>query len=207
MSRPMTFVAAILCSAISSACSAPATDSSATSTNPVAAKPAPSPAERGRYLVRLGGCNDCHTPKTMTVKGPVADEKRQLSGHPASENLPAVPKGLITPDGWGAVTNNHLTGWHGPWGTSYSRNLTPDTATGLGSWTEEMFIKTIREGKHQGEGRPLLPPMPWQEYANMTDDDLKAVWAYLRTIPAVNNPVPDPIPPDAPPAGGKSGGN
>ena len=70
-----------------------------------------------------------------------------------------------------------------------------------------MFIKTIREGKHQGEGRPLLPPMPWQEYANMTDDDLKAVWAYLRSIPAINNPVPDPVPPDGPPAGAKTGGN
>ena len=206
MSRRLVFAAAVLCTAIGSACSLPAPESPATATT-AQAKPQASPVERGRYLVRIGGCNDCHTPKTMTAKGPIADEKRTLSGHPASEKLPAVPKGLITPDGWGAVVNNHLTGWSGPWGTSYSRNLTPDTATGLGSWTEDMFIKTIREGKHQGEGRPLLPPMPWQEYANMTDDDLKAVWAYLRSIPAVNNPVPDPVPPDAPPAGARSGGN
>ena len=206
MSRRMVFVAAVVCAAFGGACSPPAPESPATSTT-AQAKPQPSPAERGRYLVRIGGCNDCHTPKTMTAKGPIADEKRTLSGHPATEKLPAVPKGLITPDGWGAVVNNHLTGWSGPWGISYSRNLTPDMATGLGSWTEEMFIKTIREGKHQGEGRPLLPPMPWQEYANMTDDDLKAVWAYLRSLPAVNNPVPEPVPPDGPPAGAKAGGD
>jgi hypothetical protein len=205
MRRSIILAAAIVCSAMGSACSSPAPDSPAAAT--AQSNPQPSPAERGRYLVSIAGCNDCHTPKVMTAAGPVADEKRQLSGHPAAEKLPPVPKGLITPDGWGAVTNNHLTGWSGPWGTSYARNLTPDMATGLGSWTEEMFIKTIRDGKHQGEGRPLLPPMPWQEYAKMTDDDLKGVWAYLRSIPAVNNPVPDPVPPDAPPSGAKTSGN
>ena len=94
-----------------------------------------------------------------------------------------------------ALVNGNLTVWAGPWGVSFSRNLTPDTATGLGSWTEQMFINTIRNGKHQGEGRPLLPPMPWQVYKNLTDDDLKAVWAFLRSLPAINNAVPEPIPP------------
>jgi hypothetical protein len=84
----------------------------------------------------------------------------------------------------------------GPWGVSFSRNLTPDQSTGIGSWTEEMFIKTIRDGKHQGEGRALLPPMPWQMYAQMTDDDLKAIFAFLRSLPAIANAVPDPIPPE-----------
>jgi hypothetical protein len=144
--------------------------------------------------VTIGGCNDCHSPKTMTERGPEPDMSRALSGHPAGEKLPAVPKGVVSPDAWGTIANNGFTAYVGPWGMSFSRNLTPDTATGLGSWTEDMFIKTIREGKHQGEGRPLLPPMPWPMYRQMTDDDLKAVFAYLRTVPAINNPVPDPVP-------------
>jgi hypothetical protein len=202
MDRTIVGIALALGSLIAAACSPPPPATPASTE--AAAKPEQDPVERGRYLVTLAGCHDCHTPKTMTAAGPAPDEKRMLSGHPASEKLPAVPKGLITPEGWGAVTNNHLTAWAGPWGLSFSRNLTPDTATGLGSWTEEMFIKTIRDGKHQGEGRPLLPPMPWQMYRQMTDDDLKAVWAFLRSIPAINNPVPEVVPPDAPPAASKS---
>jgi hypothetical protein len=92
------------------------------------------------------------------------------------------------------VGNNNFTAFVGPWGISFARNLTPDTATGLGSWTEAMFIKTIRDGKHQGEGRPLLPPMPWPMYRNMTDDDLKAVFAYLRSVKPIANAVPEPVP-------------
>jgi hypothetical protein len=177
-------------------CTPPAQE---TSTAPPAEKPAPpaqSPVERGRYLVTLGGCHDCHTPKTFTAAGPEPDMTRQLSGHPASDKTPMVPAGVIGPDKWGTVAGNHFTNWAGPWGVSFSRNLTPDQATGIGSWTEEMFIKTIREGKHQGEGRPLLPPMPWQMYRQATDDDLKAIYAYLRSIPAIANAVPDPIPPE-----------
>jgi mono/diheme cytochrome c family protein len=165
---------------------------------PAAEQPAQSAAERGRYLVTLGGCHDCHTPKTFTTAGPEPDMSRALSGHPAADKLPSVPRGLIGPEAWGAVTNNHLTAWAGPWGVSFSRNLTPDAATGLGSWTEEMFIQTLREGKHQGVGRPLLPPMPWQMYRQMTDDDLKAVFAYLRSLPPVQNAVPEPVPPGNP---------
>ena len=69
------------------------------------------------------------------------------------------------------------------------------TLAGIGQdlWTAELFIKAIREGKHFGTSRPILPPMPWPVYRNMTDDDLKAVFAYLRTVPAVNNHVPEPI--------------
>jgi hypothetical protein len=158
--------------------------------------PAQSPVERGRYLVTLGGCHDCHTPKTIGAAGPEPDMSRALSGHPASDKLPAIPAGVIAPDKWGTIANNHFTAWVGPWGVSFSRNLTSDQATGLGSWTEEMFIKTIRDGKHQGEGRPLLPPMPWQMYSQMTDEDLKAVFAFTRSLPAVANAVPDPVPPE-----------
>ena len=161
---------------------------------------AQSPVQRGLYLVTLGGCHDCHTPKNFGPMGPEPDMSRMLMGHVASEKIPAVPAGVIAPDGWGAVASNGLTAWAGPWGVSFASNLTPDTATGIGSWTEEMFIKTLREGKHQGEGRPLLPPMPWQSLAKATDDDLKAMFAYLRSIPAINNPVPEPIPPAGAPA-------
>jgi hypothetical protein len=62
-------------------------------------------------------------------------------------------------------------------------------------WTEDMFIRAIREGKHMGTSRPIQPPMPWMWYGKMTDEDLKAVFAYLRTIPPVENQVPDYQPP------------
>jgi hypothetical protein len=95
----------------------------------------------------------------------------------------------------GRTTTNDLTAWVGPWGTSFAANLTPDSNTGLGSWTEEMFMKALRTGKHLGQGRDILPPMPWQMIGQMTDRDLKSVFAYLRSIPPVNNMVPDPISP------------
>jgi mono/diheme cytochrome c family protein len=184
--------------ALAAACSNP---QPAASENPpvgqqAASAPAQSPVERGQYLVTLGGCHDCHSPKNMTPEGPVPDmTNRPLSGHPATEKLAPIPAGLPKPGAWSVLANDGFTAYVGPWGTSFSRNLTPDQATGIGSWTEDMFIQTIRQGRHQGTGRPLLPPMPWQMYRNMTDDDLKAVFAYLRTIPATSNPVPEPIPP------------
>lgn len=87
--------------------------------------------------------------------------------------------------------------WAGPWGVSFTANLTPDQNTGLGVWTEDVFIAALRSGKHMGTGRPILPPMPWMWISKMTDDDLKAVFAYLRTIKPITNHVPDPIPPAA----------
>ena len=195
MRVPRQFAMAMSLVFIAAGCSQPDSGSPAGSS----ATPTPavqSPVERGSYLASAaGGCDDCHTPKRMTPNGPELDTTRRLSGHPAAEKVPAVPPGVIAPDKWAALANGHFTGWAGPWGVSYARNLTPDVATGLGSWTEDMFIKTMRNGKHQGEGRDLLPPMPWQVYKNMTDDDLKAVWAFLRSLPAVNNAVPDPVPP------------
>jgi hypothetical protein len=151
--------------------------------------------ERGRYLVSVAGCNDCHSPKIFTPQGPIPDTTRILSGHPAKTTLPELPTGLIGPQGWGAVTSNDFTAWSGPWGTSFSKNLTPDSATGLGSWNEKMFIKAIRTGKDMGEGRAILPPMPWPEFRNMTDEDLASIFTYLRTLPPIENAVPDPQPP------------
>lgn len=153
--------------------------------------------ERGAYLVNVGTCNDCHSPKTFTAEGPQPDSSRLLSGHPAAEKLPPIPAGVIGPQGWGALANNHLTAWVGPWGVSYAANLTPD-ATGLGDWTAETFIQAMRTGRHAGVGRPILPPMPWPSFRHMSDEDLRAIFAYLQTLPPVQNEVPAPLPPAAP---------
>jgi hypothetical protein len=151
---------------------------------------------RGEYLVGYGGCNDCHTPKLMTPAGPAPDKDRLLSGHPADARLPPVPPDVgAGPSKWGAIANSDLTAWAGPWGISFAANLTPDKPTGLGSWTPELFIKTMRTGKHFGVGRSLLPPMPWFDTAVLTDRDLKAVFAYLKSVRPIRNQVPQPLPP------------
>lgn len=151
--------------------------------------------KRGEMLAMFGGCHDCHTPKIMTAKGPVPDATRLLSGHPSSEKLPPAPAGVVGPGRWGAVTNNNLTAWVGPWGTSFAANLTPDKKTGLGNWTLNMFSKAMRTGKHVGVGRPILPPMPWLSIAALSDQDMKALFAYLKSLKPISNPVPQPLPP------------
>ncbi len=150
---------------------------------------------RGQYLVTYGGCNDCHTPLKMTDKGPVPDMSRMLSGHPADVKLPPPE---LKEGPWFAATAG-MTAWAGPWGISYAPNLTPDNETGIGIWTEEMFIKAMRTGKHMGEGRDILPPMPWRGLAALTDDDLKAIFAYLRSIPTIRNQAPSPVSPGGDP--------
>jgi len=146
----------------------------------------------GKYIVHTSGCDDCHTPKIFTENGPVFDTTRRFSGYPADEVLPAIDMNMIGPDKWSA-TEKHLGAWVGPWGISFASNLTPDNATGLGAVTEEMFIKTLREGKLKGVGRPLLPPMPWHVYGQKTDQDLKAIYAYLMSIKPIKNMVPQPV--------------
>lgn len=147
---------------------------------------------RGKYLTTIGGCNDCHSPKIMTPHGPELDTTRLLSGHPQNEPLSPVVK---TKD-W-ILFNNGLTAFVGPWGVSYAANLTPDD-TGIGNWKYEQFVTAIQKGKYKGleTGRPLLPPMPWQMYRTMTDEDLKAIFTYLKSLPPVNNLVPVPIAPN-----------
>jgi mono/diheme cytochrome c family protein len=155
---------------------------------------------RGEYLVTIGGCNDCHTPLKMGQNGPEPDLSRMLSGHPEALAMPPPPQ---LPEGpWGVTVAATLTSWSGPWGVSFTANLTPDPETGLGKWTERDFIETIRSGRHMGRGRQILPPMPWFNYAKATDEDLKAIFAYLRSIPAIRNRVPDPLPP---PTAGSAG--
>lgn len=151
--------------------------------------------KKGEYLVTITGCNDCHFPKVFTPEGPVPDTKKLLSGHPANAKLPPVDKNLIGPGKW-VLLSEDLTVAVGPWGMSFSANLTPDDQSGIGLWTEDVFIKALRNGKHMGAGRPILPPMPWFNLVNANDEDLKAIFAYLKSLPPVKNQVSSPIPPD-----------
>jgi mono/diheme cytochrome c family protein len=158
------------------------------------AQGADSKVERGKYLVDTSGCHDCHTPFMMGKDGPQPDMTRMLSGHPASLQMPPVPP---LPDGpWQVVASGTNTAWAGPWGVSFTRNLTPDADTGLGEWTLDHFVKTFRTGRRQGRGRVILPPMPIPAYKNFNDADLEAIYTYLRTIPPIRNAVPEPIAPE-----------
>lgn len=156
----------------------------------------PARVDRGAYLVRIMGCNDCHTPLKMGPHGPEPDMTRALTGHPGEMVMPPAPAPGAGLWGWvGAVTN---TAFAGPWGVSFTANLTPDPETGLGKWTEEMFIATMKTGRHQGKGRQILPPMPVAALAALNDQDIKDLFAYLQSLAPVHNKVPAPIdPPEA----------
>jgi mono/diheme cytochrome c family protein len=147
-------------------------------------------AARGKYLVDAGACGDCHTPWKIGPKGPEPDMSLHLSGHPASLKMPEPPK-PSEPWAWvGAATN---TAFAGPWGVSYAINLTSDEETGIGLWAEQVFVNAMKTGRHMGVGRPILPPMPWLAYSKLTDDDLKAIFVYLKTVPAKKNQVPEAV--------------
>lgn len=153
--------------------------------------PKPDPLRRGLDLVHAGACNDCHTPMKFDDKlgMPVPQMERMLSGHP--EGAPDPASTLAKGDQ--AIIGPTFTSFRLPFGTVYTANLTPDVETGLGSWNEKMFVASMRTGKHMGmKGRPVLPPMPWMNLNELSDDDLLAIWAYLRSIPAVRNRVPEP---------------
>ncbi|HEX9688326.1 MAG TPA: diheme cytochrome c-553 [Thermoanaerobaculia bacterium] len=195
----LTFAtAALIAVSLSAGCRkeespAPGQAESSAPASAVAAVPAPPDlVGGGRYLVTILACNDCHTPYKMGKTGPEPDMTRLLSGHPEELKMPPPPK-LDAPWGMaGAVTN---TAWAGPWGVSFTSNLTPDQNTGIGIWTEDMFIRAMRTGKHMGTSRTILPPMPWPWYGKMRDEELKAIFAYLKSIPPIQNRVPDPQPP------------
>jgi hypothetical protein len=140
-------------------------------------------------------CDDCHSPKVFEGGIPSPDPMRRLSGHPAEADLPPFPKAMLGPDQWGFAGNQHMTAWAGPWGISFAANLTPHKE-GLGLWTEQQFVGTMRKGTHLGVGRPVLPPMPWPAYSHLTDEDLRAIYAYLKTLPPVANVVPQPLSPE-----------
>ena len=154
--------------------------------------------DRGHMLVLGGGCHDCHTPKKFTAAGPEADMDRMLSGHPQDDKITAPIKN-DPKSPWQVHTNAHLTAWTGAWGVSFAANLTPDMNTGLGIWTEQMFVDAIKKGKHMGTSRQILPPMPWNWYGQLPDEDLKAIFAYLKSIKPIANHVPVPLGPDGKP--------
>lgn len=155
-----------------------------------AAAPVPDRVARGQYLVAAMACNDCHTPWIMGAKGPEPDLKRFMSGHPEGVKMADLQ---LPPGHWAGSPG--MTAFQGPWGKSYAANLTPDVNTGLGIWTEDMFLRAIREGRHMGQSRPIMPPMPWPAFRNLSDEDLKSVFAYLKSLPPITNHVPDYEPP------------
>lgn len=165
--------------------------------------PTPPPAavdamiERGAYLARIGGCNDCHTPLVPGPNGPEPDVGRMLSGHPEGLSMPPPPALPAGP--WTALASSTGTAFAGPWGVSFAANLTPDQETGIGAWTEKTFVAAMRSGRHRGSERPILPPMPWRNVARLTDDDLRSLHRYLTSLPPVRNRVPAALP-AAPPA-------
>ena len=138
--------------------------------------------KRGEHLVNVMDCNVCHSPKKMTPQGPVVDEDLKLSGHPASMPLTPPAGDLVAPGQW-VMTPQTLTAWYGPWGVSYAANLTPD-ATGIGEFTLEQFSRALREGKYRGtEGaRQLMPPMPWEAFSGLPDEDVEAIFFYLKSL-------------------------
>lgn len=150
--------------------------------------------KRGAYLVNTSACHDCHSPKVMTPNGPEPDPERLLSGYPANEPMPQIKTEALRD--W-VLFNQQLTSAVGPWGVSFAANITSDE-TGIGNWTEEQFLTAIKKGKYKGlEGsRSLLPPMPWPVYKNMTDTDLRSIFAYLKTTKPIRNIVPAPVAPD-----------
>jgi hypothetical protein len=146
--------------------------------------------KRGAELVRFGGCNTCHTPWSFNkdVGAPGPDMAHMLSGHPAGAPEASGTLG----NGDMAIIGPTFTSFKFPWGMTYAANLTPDTDTGTGTWTEKMFVDIFRKGKHMGgNGRPVLPPMPWMDVASLSDADLKSIYAFLRTIPPIHNEVPE----------------
>ncbi|MGE5175237.1 MAG: c-type cytochrome [Hyphomicrobiales bacterium] len=147
---------------IAASCGSPKTESAATST---AAPATVDPVARGKYLVTIMSCADCHTPGTLYG---APDFTRQLSG---SE-----------------------LGWGGPWGTTYPRNLTPDMETGIGAWSQDDIVKAIQTG-YRPDGTQLSPPMPWPNFANLTHDDAMAIAAYLKSLPPIHHKVPDKLGP------------
>ncbi|WP_186756882.1 cytochrome c family protein [Echinicola salinicaeni] len=148
----------------------------------------------GEHLVLVGGCNDCHTPKKMTVHGPVLDSALWLSGHPAE--MPKIKVDRAEMEAKGLAVTGDLTEWIGPWGVSYAANLTPDE-TGIGTWKVEQLFKVFREGKYKGldGSRMILPPMPWEMFKYYTDEEVEAIFAYLKSIKPISNQVPPPLPP------------
>lgn len=150
---------------------------------------------RGEYLVTVMGCNDCHSPKRMGERGPELIPELKLSGYPSGNPLPEISAEALE-NGW-VMMSPDLSSAVGPWGISFAANLTSDD-TGIGTWSFEQFKRALTEGRYKGleNTRGLLPPMPWENFKNMKEEDLKAVFEYLQSTPPVENVVPAPVPPN-----------
>jgi mono/diheme cytochrome c family protein len=137
--------------------------------------------ERGHYLVNyLGHCTGCHTP---LGKDGQSDKKLFLSGVPAKfAGAKAGPP--------------QVAGFPGPRGARvYAKNLTPDPETGIGKWSEEQFVRTFTTGVSPVGVKYVISPMEWDIYANMKEEDVRAIYRYLRTVKPIMNRVPANIPP------------
>ncbi len=153
--------------------------------------------KRGEYLVNIIGCDHCHTPKKMTENGPVPDMDRRLMGFPASDSLAPIHRNDLGPGKW-MMMNGDLTAFVGPWGISYGGNITSDD-TGIGAWTYEQFKKAMTEGKYKGmdNSRPIMPPMPWESFRMLEENDLSAIYEFLMSTTPIENVVPAYTPPPA----------
>lgn len=148
-------------------------------------KGGPTRLERGETLT--ASCHACHSPKIFTDHGAVIDSSKALSGHPEELGIPEFDPAKLE-EGWLSF-NEHTTAWIGPWGMAFARNLTPDAETGIGSWTERQFLRVVRAGHQPGEPG-MAAPMPWMDLRKSSDEDLKAIFAYLQTQKPVRNQVP-----------------
>lgn len=170
-------------------------DTSTKVPTPTPFRPDKALVKRGEYLVGVLGCQDCHSPKRMGAQGPEVIPELHLSGYPASRPIARVFPEAIQ-GGW-MLFGSDGTSAVGPWGMSFAANLTSDE-TGIGTWSYKQFKTALTQGKFKGlpNTRPLLPPMPWTNYTTMAEDDIQAVFHYLKSTKPVSNVVPAPITPD-----------
>ncbi|MEQ1799444.1 MAG: c-type cytochrome [Lacibacter sp.] len=146
--------------------------------------------KEGERLVAILDCEICHSPKRMGPKGPEVISELRFGGHQAGTVLPPYDEKTVKA-GW-ALFAPDFTTIIGPWGQSYAGNISSDS-TGIGMWTEDQFKKVIREGKFKGldNTRPILPPMPWEAYKNLTDEEIGKIFAFLKSTKPVKNVVPE----------------
>jgi len=145
----------------------------------------------GEILTEEFGCVDCHSPKIITNDQIIIDENKLFSGHPQGKKLPDFSPELVAPGKWRGLYTSDMTAWGGPWGISYSANLTPDKKTGIGSWSEQNFISVIKLGIHSSLTRKIMPPMPWNDISRLNDHELGSIFLYLKSLKPVKNKVPE----------------
>lgn len=138
--------------------------------------------EHGKYIAAIAGCTDCHTNYSPEYLDPTKLTLPQIQT--------MALNGKDTLDKKGFLAGGRLFDL-GPGGKVYTANLTSDVDTGIGGWTDEQIKVAIRTGQIPS-GRMLVPVMPYRSFNAMADADLDAVVAYLRTIPAIKNKVPEP---------------